>query len=124
VILVSLKPALRWLFPHPLHLRAPPPQTAADPSTPPGSSPARGVGNEPPSPKMRIGQWCTNDRQHFYKKMPAARGFFPCHSKTGSGRLGPYVKGGFAAYLLPMEGGGFGPGPPQPQRHWSARFDR
>jgi len=41
--------------------------------------------------------------------MPAVKGFFPCHSKTGSGRPEPRVKGGFAAYLPLMEGGGFGP---------------
>jgi len=56
---------------------------------------------------MRTGQWCTNDRQLFYKNA-GGEGIFPCHSKTGSGRPGPCVTGGFAAYHPPRGGGGFG----------------
>jgi len=74
-----------------------------------GKNPGGVVGNEPPFPKMRTGQWCTNGRPLFYEKLPAVWGFFPCHSKTGNSRSGPRVKGGFAAYLPPTEGGGFGP---------------
>ena len=68
-----------------------------------GKNPGGVVGNEPPFPKMRTGQWCTNGRPLFYEKLPAVWGFFPCHSKTGNSRSGPRVKGGFAAY--PPHGG-------------------
>jgi hypothetical protein len=44
-----------------------------------------------------------------FTKNAGSEGIFPCHSKTGSGRPGPCVKGGFAAYLPPWVGGGFGP---------------
>jgi hypothetical protein len=96
------------------------PKPAADPSPPPSPTATRGVhasgkitgggvGNEPPSPKMRTGQWCTAGRPLFYEKIPAVRGFFPSHSKTGSGRPGPCVKGGVRRLPPPGEGGGFGP---------------
>ncbi len=43
------------------------------------------------------------------QKNTGGKGIFPCHLKTGSGRPGPCVKGGFAAYPPAMGGGGFGP---------------
>ncbi len=44
-----------------------------------------------------------------FTKNAGSEGIFPCHSKTGSGRPGASVRGGFAAYHPPIEGGGFGP---------------
>ena len=56
---------------------------------PPGKITGGGVGLEPPSPKMRTGQWCTNDRQLIYKKMPAVRGFSPATQKRVAAGRGP-----------------------------------